>query len=409
MKKFYLCSILGFSLLLNLNSALAQTFDITTSGRSWTNTIGTGATQTGIIINVNSSQSFLADRVVTCTGCTINISGDASTYASMNVTGSLTLINSTVNVNNFSSINITNNGVLTVGDPSGGSTLNLTTARIIIGTSNDALDQSHLVVLDNSNININSPYSNIRIGNTSNYVQAVSTGAVTYTPTPATLLSSGSAFTINCGGTNPNACAAGTVFGPAISDATTFLAFSPLPVITVGFNASLNQDKTVSLSWTTQQEVNSNYFAVQRSADGIHWNAIGMVQAKVHSTTSTNYAFTDNAPGAGANYYRLQSFDLDGKYGFTQIRVIRAALLKTFTVYPNPARTILNVTIGGTFRGTLRLYNMSGQLILQRTVSTDKDGTTVSLPVQGLPSGHYMLHAMGVDGTKHAEKIQLMQ
>jgi hypothetical protein len=70
---------------------------------------------------------------------------------------------------------------------------------------------------------------------------------------------------------------------------STFTGFSPFAIgaindplasILTDFNAILNNDKTVGLTWITEQEFNSSHFEVERSANGINWVKIGTVTAK---------------------------------------------------------------------------------------------------------------------------------
>ena len=63
---------------------------------------------------------------------------------------------------------------------------------------------------------------------------------------------------------------------------------APLPVILVDFNAVLNNSKTVDISWSTQQEINSSHFDVQRSNDGVNWNVIGTVKAKGNASYTSH-------------------------------------------------------------------------------------------------------------------------
>jgi hypothetical protein len=106
----------------------------------------------------------------------------------------------------------------------------------------------------------------------------------------------------------------------------------------VNFNAVLDNN-VVNLSWTTAEEINSNHFAVERSADASHWQAIGTVTAKGFSSIAVNYSFIDESPSSGVNYYRLQIVDNDGKYKYSAVKVVRSSLTKD-SVFPT-RQTIL--------------------------------------------------------------------
>jgi len=178
-----------------------------------------------------------------------------------------------------------------------------------------------------------------------------------------------------------------------------------LPVLLANFDAILN-DKVVNLSWTTTVEINSGYFAIQRSADGSNWQSIGTVKAKGFSSTEVNYSYTDASPLNGINYYRLQIVDADGKYKYSPIKVIHGSLTKGFNVFPNPANSFVNVLVGSdiTTDMTIRLINQYGQ-VLQEKKLIHAAGTTVTIAVSNYPQGNYILQAVGADGSKHTSKV----
>src|SRR5262249_6890188 len=145
---------------------------------------------------------------------------------------------------------------------------------------------------------------------------------------------------------------------------------------------------------------------VQHSANGTDWETIGTVTAKGNSETAVNYAFTDNSPAATVNYYRLQSVDLDGNYTYSEIKVVRGSLIKGYSIFPNPAKENVYVTISeaATSQITLRLINQRGQ-VLQQQVLSHAAGTTVSLPVHNYAAGTYLLQVESFDGARQTQKL----
>ena len=194
-----------------------------------------------------------------------------------------------------------------------------------------------------------------------------------------------------------------TLTGP-----NTLQANGTLPIILSDFSASLDKG-SVNLSWTTVLEINSDHFAIERSTDaGAHWNTIGTVAAHGNSSLPLNYSFTDGNAAAGTAEYRLQLVDLDGKYDYSPIRVIRNGLITSVSVYPNPARDYVNVTLASSAiqgQGAIvRLINQSGQLLQERSV-TSTSGTTVALSVSSYPQGNYLIVVVGADGSKQVSKL----
>jgi type IX secretion system substrate protein len=184
---------------------------------------------------------------------------------------------------------------------------------------------------------------------------------------------------------------------------------NPLPVVLVGFDAVLNNNKTVDVSWTTEQEVNSSHFEIERSADGTHWQTIGTVQAKGNSSLPSNYGYTDESPLDGINYYRLKMVNIAGDYGYTITRIIRTMQVKGINIFPNPARNFVNVSVSQAATDlNIRLINQSGQ-VLQVAKINAGGSSTISLQVQNYPQGTYLLQITGADGTQQTSKVIIMR
>ncbi|MCR9171133.1 MAG: right-handed parallel beta-helix repeat-containing protein [bacterium] len=142
--------------------------------------------------------------------------------------------------------------------------------------------------------------------------------------------------------------------------ATCFTAITGLPVEFGDFSGRYTHQGNL-LKWSTISEKDAAYFALERSADGIEWNEVGWVQATGNTTNSVSYAYLDQNPFLGMQYYRLLQFDLDG----TQ----------------DQHKTIVTINTLETSKSTLvGVYNMLGQEIQSSTkgvqIHVFSDGTT---------------------------------
>jgi len=119
--------------------------------------------------------------------------------------------------------------------------------------------------------------------------------------------------------------------------------------------------------WVTENEQNYTNFAVERSTDG---GAAFTVLGSSTSTASGTYDFLDRTPAQGANLYRLKLTDLNGMVTYSNTVTLmygntNNSLVKTgITVYPNPAKTTINLSIANGF-------------------SPDATMMTIARPVQG--------------------------
>jgi hypothetical protein len=112
-----------------------------------------------------------------------------------------------------------------------------------------------------------------------------------------------------------------------------------LPVKLVSFNA-VSTNGVVQVQWQTSQEINNNYFIVEKSTDGIHFELVGEVKGNQNSTTLFSYSLQDAHALSGTSYYRLKQVDINGSYTYSSIVVVNIAdTTNEWTIYPNPTST----------------------------------------------------------------------
>lgn len=158
----------------------------------------------------------------------------------------------------------------------------------------------------------------------------------------------------------------------------------------VSFTAS-EKNNSVLLQWSTEQEANTSYFAVEHSIDGNQWNNIGQVKAAGSSSAVRHYSYLHTQPETGMNYYRIVETDLDGKTSYSVIKSVR--IDKTVSAIQLLSNPVLNGTLllqnnTGKLQD-IALYNQAGQLLWKKQIATGLQ--RISLANQ--PKGIYFLHA----------------
>lgn len=163
---------------------------------------------------------------------------------------------------------------------------------------------------------------------------------------------------------------------------------NPVPVKLSSFTAHKLND-AVQLNWVTEQEINSDYFVIQRSADGINWTELSRVFAAGNSSTRTEYVVFDNNPINGINYYRLKQVDKDGK---TEYSVVRSVLFKgtyKMILSPNPATDIITLKTVKPLNNpaTILLINESGVQVQKM----NSNSAITQLNISSLAKGVYFV------------------
>ena len=77
-------------------------------------------------------------------------------------------------------------------------------------------------------------------------------------------------------------------------------AGGPVPVKLLSFTANKTGNNTL-VKWTTEIEINSDYFEVQRSEDGLNFINRGKVYGQGNSTVRNNYSYSRPAEQPGAH------------------------------------------------------------------------------------------------------------
>jgi len=184
-----------------------------------------------------------------------------------------------------------------------------------------------------------------------------------------------------------------------------------LPLELLSFNAILNKNK-VDLNWVTLWEKNLSHFEVERSFDGKEFTQIASVFGVGNSDFKSNYSFSDHNLGLSDNtvsaqsrgiiYYRLKLMDIDGKYGYSDIRVIRIGkfneAVKVMT-YPNPVVNDVRITVPNEWQGKevkYDVFNASGRMVY--SIRNSSASQTEVINMSGMGKGFYVVKvSMGAE------------
>jgi hypothetical protein len=165
-----------------------------------------------------------------------------------------------------------------------------------------------------------------------------------------------------------------------------FQMFSTLPVELLSFNANA-QENTVLLDWSTASEVNSDYFSVEKSSDGINFTEFSRVSSKGNSAVKNDYSTIDVSPLEGTSYYRLRQKDFDGGIKLSEVKTVNMHVFNEFEIYPNPGNSVITIRSKDLVNANVRIINSFGEII--QIPFADIDET--SLDISNLPNGIYFI------------------
>ncbi len=184
------------------------------------------------------------------------------------------------------------------------------------------------------------------------------------------------------------------------------------PVQSITFNASLQKTNAL-LSWQTTNDVNTSYFNIQRSLDGVNFTTIAKQDAR--GDIVQQYPYTDANVTALLHekiFYRLQSMHKDSSSAYSNIAELNINNSNgiTFFIYPNPVKDKLHININCRKNETfsIRIVDMNGRQVYTEKITSLANNFNHYINVGKLAMGIYtiqLLNGKGVSKTSFVKEL----
>jgi len=207
---------------------------------------------------------------------------------------------------------------------------------------------------------------------------------------------------------------AGTIVSDNVSSFSPFTLASvssdnPLPVALINFKVSTD-NKNVYLSWETLLEINNDYFIVERSSDGIHFEEITKIEGAGNYSQKKSYSYIDYLPYQDVSYYRLKQIDFDGQIYYSETKSVELTSIdrslsnndNRFLIYPNPVQDYLNIE-GLDESINIEIYDISGKIIKNKDLELDHH----KIDVSDLNKGVYVLRIYSTNNVCDFKLVKL--
>lgn len=158
---------------------------------------------------------------------------------------------------------------------------------------------------------------------------------------------------------------------------------SILPVSLISFRARAEGRKSI-LEWRTASEQDLDFYQIDHSTDGIHYQPIGTVRTGKGSLQVKTYEWIHLSPPLGLNYYRLKRMNQSGEITYSDVVSLRT--LEPLRIFPNPTHD--KIYIRGLTGEPARviLKDVVGRILFETRIS---DGGAIDLNKQA--GGVYIL------------------
>jgi uncharacterized repeat protein (TIGR03803 family) len=182
----------------------------------------------------------------------------------------------------------------------------------------------------------------------------------------------------------------------------------PVPVTLINFNGT-RKGNSNQLTWKVENELNLNYYELQRSIDGQKFTGISQIKAAGNSI----YIYNDQLAVAISPlyFYRLKSVDNDGNFKYSAIIKIGTDLYGKFAaVNPNPFKDRLMVTVESLIavKATFIITDLGGRQLYKEYSQLSAGTNFVQInEASRLSKGTYLLTIIG--GSRQRQSIKIVK
>jgi hypothetical protein len=177
-------------------------------------------------------------------------------------------------------------------------------------------------------------------------------------------------------------------------DYLSILSTLPVEYLNLGAERFSNH---VEISWITGSEINNSHFELERSLDGVNFEAIAYIKGAGNSSQSLSYSWADEHAPDELHYYRIRQVDFDGKSSYSKTIAVKQTKVPQFiSLIENSDRDFFTIRINTAIRQRVyvSLIDVSGKIFYSSIVDLSAGENTISSGF-GLPAGAYFLKVMG--------------
>lgn len=188
-------------------------------------------------------------------------------------------------------------------------------------------------------------------------------------------------------------------------------AITPLPIELLSFTGHSEGKRNV-LEWTTATEINNDYFTLEKSDNGVYFEALNEVDGAGNSSILINYLSYDHTPINGTTYYRLKQTDFNGQFKYSSIIGVENKLntVAVDNFRPNPTSDNINFNFYTPIKGEVQIeiYDYVGKLVKKQTIEVAEGNTLLLAQMDDLSKGVYSIKVI-FDQTSYSSVTKIIK
>lgn len=180
----------------------------------------------------------------------------------------------------------------------------------------------------------------------------------------------------------------------------TLVANAPLPLTDFTLSGTA-QGRAIHVQWATPASTDIRNFELEKRKES-NW-----VTLKSFSWNGEqSFRYTDDGPVNGKNNYRLKLIEASGKVTYSNIAVIDFKGPQSLLLFPNPARTLINLnSLNVNSKTNVVITDEKGRVV--KNISWEARQNNLPIDVSALPSGVYIIKRSDLNG--HEETISFVK
>jgi endonuclease I len=164
----------------------------------------------------------------------------------------------------------------------------------------------------------------------------------------------------------------------------------------------LLQNDAVQLQWQIAENIQTDYFVIEKSNDGVLFSYLTTIQPN----TTNLYSYKDAFSNKGVAYYRIKRISITGAITYSKvIKMITTNTGEQIKVFPNPAQDVLNIQLPTTINNQIfiTISTVTGNTVWSSQQKVN--GNVLSLPVANLAAGQYVITVALPTGNYRAKVV----
>jgi hypothetical protein len=152
------------------------------------------------------------------------------------------------------------------------------------------------------------------------------------------------------------------------------------------------------LRWTILTQINTNSFVLERSLDGVLFQAIASIGGANDAIQPINYLQIDAYPCAGDNYYRLRKTNSDGQITYSNVVAVNynpsQVFIENVSSTPSSTSVLFDFITPQNTDIQIIIMDVTGRIVVDNVQNVLAGRNRLSTALDNCPAGTYTLQVV---------------